>query len=133
MKKKDSNYVVKVEKAIASKYGDETIQNPKKNWSDEKEKEYLSQLKELYENFEEKQGQDHEEVNGVFISKKLFNKESVRSCPVCNVYSFKSNDDVYMMKFDCCFKCYVKWVEGREERWKEGWRPNNETIKETNK
>ncbi len=133
MKKKDPNYVVKVEKAIASKYGDETIQNPKKNWTDEKEKQYLSELKELYENFEQNQDHDQEEVNGVFISKKLFNKESGRSCPVCNVYSFKSNDDVYMMKFDCCFKCYVKWVEGREKRWKEGWRPNNEIVEKTNK
>ena len=30
MSKKDPNYVVKLEKAIAEKYGEETIQNPKK-------------------------------------------------------------------------------------------------------
>ena len=29
-----------------------------------------------------------------------------------------------MSKFDCCEKCYIQWVEGREERWKKGWRPN---------
>ena len=46
--KKDPNYAIKVEKAIAKKYGEETIQNPKKNWDDDKEKKYLSQIKECY-------------------------------------------------------------------------------------
>ena len=36
--KDDPNIVVKIEKAIAQKYGDETIQNPKSNWDEEKEK-----------------------------------------------------------------------------------------------
>ena len=131
MKKSDPNYVVKLEKAIAKKYGQEAIDNPKANWTDEKEKEYLSQLKDLYQDYDERTIGDQEEVNGVFIPKKLLNKESDRSCPVCNTYSFKSNDDVYMTKFDCCEKCYIQWVEGREERWLEGWRPNNETNKRT--
>ena len=126
MKKKDPNYVVKVEKAIAEKYGNETIQNPKKYWTEEKEKEYLSQLKDLYKERDESEDYDTDEINGVFIPKKLLNKESNRSCPICKTYSFKSNDDVYMTKFDCCFKCYIQWVEHREERWLKGWRPNNE-------
>ena len=124
-KDKDPNYVVKVEKAIADKYGEETIQNPKANWSDEKEKEYLSQLKEIYYSEGDDAFVEEEQVNGVFIAKKLLNKESNRSCPVCKAYSFKSNDDVYMTKFDCCEKCFVQWVEDREERWLKGWRPNN--------
>jgi len=126
VKKKDPNYVVKVEKAIAEKYGNETIQNPKKYWTEEKEKEYLSQLKEFYKESDESEDYDTGEINGVFIPKKLLNKESDRSCPICKAYSFKSIDDVYMTKFDCCFKCYVQWVEDREERWLKGWRPNNE-------
>ena len=124
MKKKDPNYVVKLEKAIAKKYGQEAIENPKKHWTDEKEKEYLSELKEFYENTEDKEDIDKDEVNGVFIPKKLLNKKSNRSCPICNIYSFKSNDDVYMTKFDCCEKCYIQWIEDREERWLKGWRPN---------
>ena len=86
-----------------------------------KEKEYLSQLKEFYVASE--QTPDEVEIEGVLISKKLITRESKRSCPVCNTYSFKSNDDVYMSKFDCCEKCYIQWVEGREERWLKGWRP----------
>ena len=33
----DPHYIVKLEKAIAEKYGHEAIQNPKKGWDEEKE------------------------------------------------------------------------------------------------
>ena len=121
--KKDLNYIAGLEKAISKKYGKEAVQNPSSNWTPEKEKEYLEQLKDLYKDQQLKEDHDREEINGIFIPKKLLNKESDRSCPVCNTYSFKSNDDVYMLKFDCCEKCYIQWVEGREDRWKTGWRP----------
>jgi len=122
MKNKDPDYAIKVEKAIAEKYGTDTVQNPKGSWDDEKEKNYLDSLKQI-----QSSGVEEVEVlvNGVFVSKKLLKRESKRSCPVCNTYSFKSNDDVYMSKFECCEKCYIQWVEGREDRWKQGWRPNN--------
>lgn len=127
--KKSADYAVKVEQAIAKKYGEDTVQHPKNNWTDEKEQKYLEHLKYLSKN-NQKRLDDEVEIEGVFISKKLLTRESKRSCPVCNVYSFKSNDDVYMLKFDCCEKCYIKWVEDREERWQTGWRPKNETNNE---
>ena len=117
MSNKDPNYVAKIEQAIAKKYGEETIQNPKSRWTDEKEREYVSQLRELYKQRDQLESEE-EEIGGVFINKKLLNKESSRSCPVCSTYSFKSNDDVYMSKFDCCEKCYIQWVQGREEGWR---------------
>ena len=50
MKKfKDPNYVVRVEKAIAKKYGQETIQNPRNDWTNEKEEEYKKQLQKMTE------------------------------------------------------------------------------------
>jgi hypothetical protein len=121
---KDPNYVIKVEKAIAEKYGEEAIVNPKSLWSTEKENQYLQQLKEIdkkYRNLQEKK--EKIEVNGVLISKKLLNKDNNRTCPICDTYSFKIRDDVYMNKYGCCFGCYVQWIEGREQRWAEGWRP----------
>ncbi len=126
---KDPNYSIKVEQAIAKKYGEDTVQHPKKDWDDDKEKKYLSQLRELYTVSE--QTPQEVEIDGVLISKKLITRESKRSCPVCNTYSFKSNDDVYMSKFNCCEKCYIQWVEGREDRWKKGWRPNANNKKTT--
>tara|TARA_Y100000592_G_scaffold98934_1_gene173411 strand:+ start:98 stop:481 length:384 start_codon:yes stop_codon:yes gene_type:complete len=125
MSKKDQNYVANVERAIAKKYGQETVKHPKRDWDDEKEKEYLKQIKDLHHLELRESDVDKVEVDGVFVPRKLINKNSERSCPVCNKYSFKSQDDVYMTKFECCFGCYIQWVEGREERWKKGWRPNN--------
>ena len=124
MKNKDPNYAVKIEQAIAKKYGKETVVNPKSQWDDEKEKKYLDELKEVYYNNIDKEDVDKEEVNGVFIPKKLLKEESSRSCSTCKTYSFKSKDDVYMTKFGCCWNCYIQYIEGREERWKKGWRPN---------
>ena len=123
MKTKDPNYIVKLEKAIKEKYGEETIQHPKRDWDEDKEHQYLKDLKKLYDSRREDETPDKVEINGVFVASKLINNDSNRSCPVCNTYSFKSNDDVYMIKFQCCFNCYIQWVEGREERWKTGWRP----------
>ena len=123
-KHKDPNYVVKLERAIKEKYGEDAIQHPKNNWDDEKEAQYIEDLKELYSARNSQESTDKTEINGVFVASKLINNDSNRSCPVCKTYSFKSRDDVYMTKFDCCFKCYIVYVDGREERWKNGWRPS---------
>ena len=121
------NKIAKYEKAISQQYGDEAVVHPKKEWSDEKEKEYQDQLKELYHKKTRIQEQeDKVEVDGFLISKKLLNRDNNRICPVCDVYSFEIRDNIYMNKFDCCFECYIQWVENREERWESGWRPNEE-------
>jgi len=130
MPKKDQEYIVKIEKAIAEKYGNETIQHPKSWWNDEKEKDYLDQIKEIYKkDIKKKLSKERVEKDGFFVSKKLINRETKRNCPVCDVYSFSGKDDLYMNKFDCCFNCYIQWVEDREERWQNGWRP---ILKEKN-
>jgi hypothetical protein len=123
--KQDPNYVIKVEKAIADKYGADTVQHPAKDWTPEKERAYIEQL-ELFNKKLRKLSEKTEkvEVQGVLISKKLLNKDSNRVCSTCETYSFNSKDDIYMNKYDCCFQCYIQWVENREERWATGWRPN---------
>ena len=124
--KKDLNLIAKIEKAISEKYGEKAIQNPASFWNEEKEKEYLEQVKELEsKKQEEYQYSEKVEKNGFFVSKKLINKEANRSCPVCDKYSFSLNDDLYLNKYDCCYECYVIYIEDREERWKKGWRPDN--------
>ena len=111
---KDPDYLIKVEKAIQEKYGDGAIQNPKATWDQVKEKKYLEQIKKIYKNLQPK---EKIEVDGVLVPKKLFTRESKRTCPVCEIYSFDMKDDLYMAKFKCCFKCYVQHVEGREKKW----------------
>lgn len=124
--KKDLNYIANIEKAISEKYGAETVQNPKNLWSKEKEEQYLLQIKKLQEKTDRLQQKiEKVELSGFLISKKLLNKDSNRTCSVCSTYSFDSKDDVYTNKFDCCFKCYIQYVEDREERWFKGWRPGD--------
>jgi hypothetical protein len=128
--KKSLNDVAKYELAISKKYGGEAIKNPRATWNDEKEEEYQQQIKDLYlKETEIQEKTEKVEVDGILVSKKLINRDNNRICPVCHSYSFDLRDDVYMTKFDCCFKCYIQWVERREERWKSGWRPNKEENK----
>jgi len=122
--KQDPDYAIKVEKAIAEKYGIETVQHPEKDWTPEKEQEYIEQrrlLNEKIRNLSEKT--EKVEVQGVLISKKLLNKDSNRVCSTCDTYSFDTKDNIYMNRYDCCRQCYITWIEGRKERWEAGWRP----------
>lgn len=125
MKNKDPNFVAKVEQAIEKKYGKEAVENPRKHWSEEKEKKYLEETKVLSSKKRHKRNESEKvEKDGFLISKKLLTKRSNRTCPVCSIYSFDIRDDVYMNKYDCCFDCFIQYVERREERWESGWRPN---------
>jgi hypothetical protein len=134
MKDKDPNQIAAIELAISKKYGKDAVANPKSNWNEDKEKEYLQQMSELYTKI--KRNEEHQEkidINGIKVTKKLLNRESLKCCPVCGTFPKKSMDDVCLVKFECCNKCYVQYVEGREERWLEGWRPNlKEEIKNGN-
>ena len=124
---KNYDQIAAVEKAISEKYGDEAITNPSAQWDEEKEKEYLKQMKEFYKKVKRNEEyQEKIEINGIKVSKKLLNREQLRSCPVCGRFPRKSLDDVCLIKYDCCNKCYIQYVDGREQRWKEGWRPNED-------
>ena len=118
--------IAAIEQAISKKYGEEAIQNPRANWDEEKEKEYIEQSKEFYKkSYKNESHQEKVDINGIKDSKKLLNRESLRSCSVCGSRPQKSLDDVCLTKFECCSKCYTQYVEDREERWLKGWRPNN--------
>tara|TARA_E500000305_G_scaffold77312_1_gene62944 strand:+ start:285 stop:659 length:375 start_codon:yes stop_codon:yes gene_type:complete len=115
MKKDPLKYALHVEKAIREKYGEEAVQNPRSNWDEEKEQEYLEQIKELYKRETVRQNSSSKVlVDGVLIPKKLLNRDSNRTCPVCKVYSFEGRDDLYMNRYKCCFKCYVKNIQPKE-------------------
>ena len=122
MSEKDLNHIAKVEKAIKEKYGEEAIHNPKGSWDKDKEEKYLQDLKIFYKNCQRQK--ETEELGEVLIKNRRTAHTVDRECPLCGAYSFSGQDDVYMTKFGCCFKCYVQYVEGREDRWKNGWRPN---------
>lgn len=125
MNKKDLNKIAAIEKAIKEKYGEEAIDNPRANWDEVKEKKYLEEMREFYKkNKRLNQSRDKIDVNGIKVSKKLLNRESLKNCPVCGALLKSVKDDVSLIKFDCCNTCYIKYIEDREERWLKGWRPN---------
>ena len=128
MNKQDPDYVAALEKEIKKKYGSEAIENPAKHWSQQKEDLYLEDLKEFVKK-QERYEQDHdlENVDGVLVSRKLLNKEAIVNCSQCKKKIKTLDDEVFLAKFDCCFNCYIQFVEGREERWLKGWRPKNVT------
>ena len=126
MKSKDYNYIARLEKAIKKKYGDDAIQNPAKFWNEEKEKDYLDQDKQnVTKEKTNETASGFDNVDGILISRKLINKEPILNCPVCSVKLKTIEDDIYITKYECCEKCYIYHVEGREERWIKGWRPEN--------
>lgn len=116
MSKKDLDTIAALEKAISEKYGKEAVGDPRSTWDDEKEGEYLEQLKIISKRLETISSKlEKVEFNGFFVTKKLLNRDkSQRVCPSCETYSFDKRDDLYMNRFECCFTCYVKNIEGRK-------------------
>ena len=127
MKFDDLNKVAAYEKAIKKKYGYDAVKNPNSGWDDDKEKEYLETTKK-FESKVSRYNEDNDlvEVDGFLMPKRLLNVETKRICDTCSTYSFDKGDDFYMHKYDCCQNCFIKYVEGREERWQAGWRPPKE-------
>jgi hypothetical protein len=49
-------------------------------------------------------------------------------CPQCNgPMKGKSNTTFY--KWKCCYYCFLEFIEGREQRWLDGWRPSAEDMR----
>ena len=57
-------------------------------------------------------------------------KEAGRNiwCPVCE-YVLTSMEDVRSLKDNsCCEDCWLTFGQMRQKEWKEGWRPDSETL-----
>jgi hypothetical protein len=128
--KKDLNYIAGLEKAIKKKYGNEAIINPLSRWSDEKEEDYQQQLQNSYP--EQSLDEAFEDLNGVLIHKKLIKERKRKHCCTCSSKIKNLDDDACYTKYQTCFACYIEHIEGREERWLKGWRPNNVRENTTN-
>ena len=122
---KNYDYIASIEKAIAEKYGKETVQDFRAEWDEKKEDNYLEQLKEVRKNIPTSPSNSVEvRLDDYSTIRRNKYKNLSRICPVCKTYSFSMKDDLYMNRFDCCFGCYIDFVEDREDRWKEDKRPD---------
>ena len=130
--KKDWNYIAAVEKAISEKYGKDTVQDFRSEWEPDKEKEYLEQIKIRRQRQQKSKSVTDTHLQGdVVIKKKTRNENIKRTCPVCKTYSFSRRDDLYMNRFEGCEHCYIFFVEHREDKWRKGWRPDTDQVKDS--
>lgn len=49
-------------------------------------------------------------------------------CPQCGM-SMKGKSTQTFYNFGVCINCFIHFIEGREQRWKDGWRPSSEEMK----
>lgn len=119
---------IAIEQAIVKKYGKETVQTPGKDWTpeqDEKLRENLNKREQA--RYQRQKEGEKVSQNGFLISKRILREEGKLSkCLHCNSLLTSSVHLFYIVKYDACKDCYIKYIEGREERWQSGWRPNED-------
>ena len=49
-------------------------------------------------------------------------------CPLCGRIMKGKSTNTYL-DHGVCVLCSIHWIEGREQRWKDGWRPSPEEVK----
>jgi len=48
-------------------------------------------------------------------------------CPLCSsLMKGKSTNSFY--SYGVCMHCQIQFIEGREEKWKSGWRPSEQEV-----
>jgi len=101
--KTDPDYLFKLERAIAAKYGEETIVSLKSNWSEEDEDLYQESLRKILESSHKEP--EYEKGNG-FIIRKRKKVEEKRVCSSCGRYSLSHRDSLYLNKYNLCEECF---------------------------
>lgn len=128
----DYNKIAAIEHEMEKKFGPEAVKHPRADWTIEDEKEYITQTSDLHDKLSKLQSEKtYINKKGYLISKKLLNEDvnKIENCEFCNKYRllFTVDDDINLNKYGCCRDCYYNFVDGREERWHEGWRPEKIT------
>lgn len=104
------DYIQNLEKAVKEKYGNEATMNPKHFWDENKEKEYIEETKKaIKKEYLSQDSREQIEVEGILVTKRtLINSNNINKiCKSCKIYSFNRRDDLYMNKFNLCYKCYL--------------------------
>ena len=113
----DYKHISAFEKAIEEKYGDKAVLNPSSLWNTEKEKAYLEQIKSVEKYYRQQAYENQIDQGGFILKEKLINKRNFKNCSLCGQQAYKAEDDLYINKYDCCSKCYIIHIEGRETKW----------------
>jgi len=100
------SYIAELEAKIKEKYGNQALKHPQENWDEEKEMVFQENYKRNNKNYKTP-------LKMTELINKKRKLRANRSCKRCKVLSFSVKDDVYMNKYNCCFKCYIKHIEGK--------------------
>jgi hypothetical protein len=93
-------------------------------WNGTKEEHLRNYLKSEMKRLEKSYQQDeYIKINNILFSKSMLSRRNYY-CAVCGKYNYKLDDLRYSFKYETCQRCYIRYIEDRELRWKEGWRPN---------
>lgn len=114
MDEKKANFLAALEREITKKYGEDAAKNIRSFWSDEKEEEYITQLKLEAEKETEYYRQKREQMG----PDSLFTKRETLICEVCGEVSH-GGVSVYHDTYGCCKRCYLTYVVGEEDRWEQ--------------
>lgn len=49
-------------------------------------------------------------------------------CPICGGPMRGSKSTSAYYDWGCCWICHIEFVEFREDRWRQGWRPSPEDV-----
>lgn len=104
-------FIQNLENAIKQKFGENAIKTPDFFWNKSKELEYKKQL--IIRNRKLFRKNNKINKNGYIVRKKLFTDKSKRVCTKCYKFTFDFNDNLYLEKFDTCFLCFIKYIDGR--------------------
>jgi hypothetical protein len=110
----DQKQISAFEKAIEEKYGENAILDPSSLWTPEKEKSYIEQVKSVERFYRQRPSENYSDQGGFILKEKLINKKNFKNCSYCGEQAYKANDEVYMTKFNCCFRCYICHLEGKK-------------------
>lgn len=70
--------------------------------------------------------------SGYWIENKLKLFENIEkiplNCPLCEIIMNGKHDTKCFLRYKCCERCYIQFIEGREEKWLAGGRPNEAQI-----
>lgn len=55
-------------------------------------------------------------------------KPTPLACPVCDLVMSTRDDLIAYARWQCCEWCERMWVQGKRDRWREGWRPDPDVV-----
>ena len=49
-------------------------------------------------------------------------------CEICSYSLITKEDFDTNEKYDCCYSCFLKFIESRKKEWLSGWRPSKDQL-----